>query len=160
MSNTLFILGLIILGAVVYVYTNKKWKKREKEFDDYAFKMQKEFIENSPAVETGRDYYKTVQDFFTEKGYQLSKHSNYATDFIAKKDKELMFIRIQGPQDKKSITAQSLQNFIGQTVLQVLDDREHTISWTYVCSKMMCDRSAKILINNHESKLKFELIEV
>ena len=160
MSNTLFILGLIFLGVFVYIYTNKKWKQREKAFDAYAYKLQKEFVQSSPAVETGRDYYKTVEDFFTEKGYTLSKQPNYATDLLAKKENEILFIRIQGPQDKKSITAQSLQNFIGQTVLQVLDDKEHSISWSYVCSKMMCDKSAKILINNHESKLKFELIPV
>jgi len=159
MSNLLFVFGLILLGVIVYVYTNKKWKKREKEFDEYAYKLQKEFVETSPAIETGRDYYKTVQDFFIQKGYELTKHANYVTDFIAKKDKEILFIRIQSPQDKKDITAQVFQHFIGQTVLQVLDDKEHDIKWTYVCSKMMCDKSARVFINSYENKLKFELIE-
>ena len=159
MSNILFILGLTLLAVTLYIYTNKKWKKREKEFNDYAYNLQKEFVNTSPAVQTGLDYYQKVQDYFMEKGYELKKHSSYTTDYIATKEQEILFIRIQGPQDKKSITAQTLQNFIGQTVLQVLDDKEHKISWSYVCSKMMCDKSAKIFLNNYESKVKFELIE-
>ncbi len=160
MSNFIFILGLGILLFSAYIYTNKKWKKREKEFDDYAYKMQKDFLDNSPALDKGLDYYKLVQDFYTNKGYSLSKHPSFATDFIAKKDKDIMFIRVQGPQDKKDITAQVLQNFVGQTVLQVIDDKEHQVSWVYVCSKMMCDKSAKIYMKSYENKVNFELIEV
>lgn len=148
-----------IAAFALYYYTSKKINKRESEFNDFAYKMQKDFLENSPTINKGLDYYKIVQDFYTQKGYTLSKHTDYATDFIAKQANEILFIRIQGPEDKKSISAQVLQNFIGQTVLPVLDDKAHTISWAYVCSKMMCDRSAKILLNNYETKLKFELIE-
>lgn len=160
MSNFIFILGIVILFIVVYIYINKKWSKREKEFDDFAYKMQKEFLDNSPTLDKGLDYYKHVQDFFTNKGYSLSKHPSFVTDFIAKKGKQIVFIRIQGPQDKKDITAQTLQNFVGQTVFQVIDDKEHDASWIYVCSKMMCDKSAKLYMKSYESKVSFELIEV
>lgn len=159
MSSFSFILAIGILIFVVYYYTTKKVSKRENEFNDFAYKMQKDFLENSPTLNKGLDYYKIVQDFYTRKGYTLSKHTDYPSDFIAKQANEILFIRIQGPEDKKSVSAQVLQNFIGQTVLPVLDDKAHSITWAYVCSKMMCDRSAKILLNNYETKLKFELIE-
>jgi len=160
MSNFIFLLGFVILFIAVYIYTNKKWSKREKEFDDFAYKMQKDFLDNSPVLDQGLDYYKRVQEFYTDKGYSLSKHPSYPTDFIATKGKDILFIRIQGPQDKKNITAQVLQNFVGQTVLQIIDDKEHNASWVYVCSKMMCDKSAKIYMKSYENKVSFELIEV
>jgi len=159
MSSFAFILSFGLLGAIVYWYVNNNYKKHETKFDDFALKMQKDFLENSPAIAQGLDYYKIVQDFYTHKGYTLTKHPDYATDFIAKQDDEILFIRIQSPQDKKAISAQVLQNFIGQTVLQVIDDKSHCVSWAYVCSKMMCERSAKILINSYETKVKFELIK-
>ena len=159
MSNFTFIFGIGLLGAFVYWYVNRNFKKHETKFDEFAYKMQKDFLESSPVVNEGLDYYKTVQDFYTQKGYTLSKHPDYVTDFVAKQGNEILFIRIQAPQDKKTISAQVLQNFIGQTVLQVIDDKSHSVSWAYVCSKMMCDRSAKILISSYETKLKFELLE-
>ena len=45
MSNFIFIVGLGILLVSVYIYTNKKWSKREKEFDDFAYKMQKDYFD-------------------------------------------------------------------------------------------------------------------
>ena len=159
MSTTIFILGLIFSGSILYLYLSKQWQKREQEFDKFAYKMQKDFLDSSIPMHTGIDYYKQVESFFKDKGYDLCKHTSFPTDYIAKKDKEVMFIRIQAPQDKQSITAQTLQSFIGQTVLETLDDKEHTIRWTYVCSKMMCDKSAKILLRAYETKVKFERIE-
>jgi len=159
MSSFSFILVMGVVAYALYYYTRKKVTKREDEFNDFAYKMQKDFLENSPAINKGVDYYKVVQDFYTQKGYTLSKHTDYPTDFIGKQGDEILFIRIQGPENKSAISAQVLQNFIGQTVLPVLDDKAHTISWAYVCSKMMCERSAKILLNSYETRVKFELIE-
>ncbi|PHR54624.1 MAG: hypothetical protein COA44_12750 [Arcobacter sp.] len=159
MSSFIFILLFGFIVAAVYWYVNRNFKKHETKFDDFAYKMQKDFLDNSPTLVKGLDYYKIVQDFYTQKGYSLSKHPDYSTDFIAKKENELLFIRIQVPQDKQGLTAQVLQHFIGQTVLQVIDDKSHNVSWAYVASKMLCERSAKILINSYETKLKFELIK-
>lgn len=159
MSSFTFIFGLGFLAAFVYWYVNRNFKKHENKFDDFAYKMQKDFLDNSPTIAKGVDYYKIVQDFYTQKGYTLKKHPDYPTDFIAKQDNEILFIRIQAPGDKQAITAQVLQNFIGQTVLQIIDDKSHSVSWAYVCSKMMCERSAKIMISSYETKLKFELIK-
>ncbi|MDF1881435.1 hypothetical protein JHD50_09005 [Sulfurimonas sp. MAG313] len=79
---------------------------------------------------------------------------------FSKKSGETLFIRIQAPGIKHDITAQVIQNFVGQTVLPTLDDKSTRVSWHYVCSKMMCDRSAKILIAANETRLKFELVEI
>ena len=158
MSSFSLLLSFGLLGGIVYWYVNRNFKKHESKFDEFAYNMQKDFLENSPTLAKGLDYYKLVQDFYTQKGYILSKHPDYPTDYIAKRANEILFVRIQAPADKSSITAQVLQSFIGQTVLQVIDDRSHDISWAYVCSKMMCDRSAKIMISSYETRLKFELI--
>jgi len=159
MSSFSFILIIGLMGLGIYYYAKRKVSTKEKEFNDFAMKMQKDFLENSPALHKGVDYQKIVHDFYTSKGYSLSKHSDFTSDLIAKRDNEIVFIRIQGPESKKDITAEVLQHFIGQTVLSILDDKSHTISWIYVCSKMMCDRSAKVLLKKYETKLQFELIE-
>jgi len=159
MSNFLFIFTLLFLGTFVYWYSKRNMKKHENKFDDFAYKMQKDFLENSPSLAKGLNYYKIVQEFYEEKGYTLRKNTDYPTDFIATKTDEILLIRVQGPENKKAITAEVLQNFIGQTVLKVIDDKNHVISWAYVCSKMMCERSAKIMTNAYETRLKFELIK-
>ena len=162
MSNAIFIMLFMLLAAAVYVYTNKRWKKREKEFDDFAYEMQRDFSENTQSLSTGIDFYDRVKTFYEDQGYTLSKHPDFVTDYIGKRDKEILFIRVQGPQDKQSITAQLLQTFIGQTAMYALDNplyAEYELRWVYVCSKMMCDQSARIYIKKYENRLKFELLE-
>jgi len=163
MSNTIFILGFFLLGGGVYFYVSTKWKKREKEFNNFAYKMQRDFAESSQSLNTGIDFLTKVKIFYEDQGYTLSKHPDFTSDYIAKKDKEILFIRIQGPENKQSITAQLFQNFVGQTVMYALDNpiyEAYELRWSYVCSKMMCDQSARIYIKKYEDKLKFELIEI
>jgi len=147
----------------MYFYISRKWKKREKEFDNFAYEMQRDFAENSPSLDQGVDFYTSVQSFYEGQGYTLSKHPDFVTDFIAKKEKEILFIRIQSPQNKQSITAQLFQVFVGQTALYTMDNPlydNYTLKWAYVCSKMMCDQSARIYIKKYGDRLKFELIEI
>jgi hypothetical protein len=82
---------------------------------------------------------------------------------IAKKAQTILFIRVQGPQDKQTIDARSFQSFVGQTVLYSLENplyKAYDLKWVYVCSKMMCDKSAKIYINAHQESLAFEQIDI
>jgi len=163
MSSTIFVILFFALSAGLYWYVNKKWSKRQSAVDEFAFEMQREFAVKTEVINKGVDYYKTVQNFYESREYSISKHPDFATDFIAKKEKEVLFIRVQSPHDKKDITASSFQQFVGQSVLDALDNPlydSYTIKWAYVCSKMMCDQSAKIFINKYDERLKFELIEV
>lgn len=163
MSSTLFVIGVIATGIFIYFYSNRKWQKHENEFNAYAMKMQQEFIEQTPQREAQVDYVKEVEAHYQSQGYSLSKHPDYGTDFIAKKDKTILFIRVQGPQQKQDITAQTFQVFVGQTALYALNNplyNGYTIQWVYVCSKMMLDKSAKVYIKAHEQSLSFEQIAV
>ena len=163
MSNSIFIIALVLLGLGLYYSINRKWKKRENELNDFAFEMQREFAQKTHSLNKGVDFYKEVQNFYENKGYTLSKHPDFPTDFIAKKDKEIRFIRIQSPDNKQSITANLFQTFIGQTVLYAMDNpvyESYELKWSYVCSKMLCDQSARIFIKRYENKVDFELIEV
>ncbi len=163
MSNSIFIIALLLLGGALYFYLNYKWKKREQKVNDFAYEMQRDFAASTQTLNKGVDYYKSVQDFYEDRGYTLSKHPDFTTDFIAKKEKSILFIRIQAPHDKQSITAKLFQVFVGQTVLYALDNplyAAYDLSWTYVCSRMMCDRTARIYMKRYENRLKFELIEV
>ncbi len=162
MSNSIFIIALMLVGAGLYISVNRKWKKREAELNNFAFEMQRDFAESTVSLKKGIDYYKSVQSFYEQQGYTVSKHPEFATDFIAKKDKNILFIRVQSPTERSDITAKSFQTFIGQTVLYAMDNplyESYELSWAYVCSKMMCDKSARLFINKYENKLKFELIE-
>lgn len=162
MSNTIFFIVFILLCGGMYLYVSSKWKKREKEFDKFSNEMQREFIVNTPSLKTGIDFYVRVQRFYEAQGYSLNKHPDFPTDYIAKKGKEILFIRIQDPQNTQSITAQLFQTFVGQTVMYAFHNplyASYELKWAYVCSKMMCDRTAKIYINKYEDKLKFELIK-
>jgi len=163
MTNTLFILSFFALGAGIYFYSRQKWQKHESAFNEYAVKMQTDVLVNNTKVNEGIDYMQEVKAFYEDQGYSLSKHPNFSTDFIAKKEKNILFIRVQGLQNKQDITAKLYQEFVGQTVLYALDNplySNYELSWTYVCSKMMCDKSAKIYIKSYEDKLRFELIEL
>ncbi len=163
MSSSLFILSILFLGFATYYYLNQKWKKRESAINDFAFEIQKELRQSNTVISQGIDYFKQVQMHFEAQGYSLSKHPDFSTDFIAKKDKEIRFIRVQGPQERADITAKVYQTFVGQTVLYALNNplyASYELKWSYVCSKMMCDRSAKIYISKYEDRLTFELIEV
>jgi len=163
MSNTIFVLAFVMLSGGMYFYARTKWKKREKEFNDYAYKMQCDFADSTPTLNTEIDFYTTVKTFYEEQGYTLSKHPDFSTDYIAKKDKTILFIRVQGPQNKQSITAQLFQTFVGQTVLYALSNPLYAVyelRWAYVCSKMMCDQSARIYIKKYEERLRFELIKI
>lgn len=162
MSNSIFIIALILVGAGLYISVSRKWKKREAELNNFAYEMQRDFAESTVTINKSVDYYKTVKDFYENQGYTISKHPDFTTDFIAKKDKDILFIRVQSPSERSDITAKSFQTFIGQTVLYAMDNplyEAYEISWAYVCSKMMCDKSARLFINKYENKLKFELIE-
>lgn len=162
MSNSIFIIAMLLVGAGLYISVNRKWKKRETELNNFAYEMQRDFAENTVSLNKGVDYYKTVQSFYEQQGYTITKHPDFATDFIAKKDKSILFIRVQSPTERSDITAKVFQTFIGQTVLYAMDNplyENYELSWSYVCSKMMCDKSARIFINKYENKLKFELIE-
>lgn len=163
MSSTLFVILFFALVGGLYFYLNKKWSKRQAEVDEFAFEMQKEFVVQTETVSKNVNYYKTVQDFYEAKGYSVSKHPDFTTDFMAKKEKEILFIRVQSPQNNKDITAKVFQEFVGQSVLYVLDNPlydSYTIKWDYVCSKMMCDQSARIFMSKYKERLAFELIEV
>lgn len=162
MSNSIFVMTLLLIGLGLYFAINKKWKKREAELNSFAYEMQREFAQKTQSVNSGVNYYKKVQEVYEGQGYTVSKHPDYATDFIAKKAKDIVFIRVQAPGDNQSITAKLFQTFIGQTVLYAMDNPlygAYTLQWHYVCSKMMCDQSARIFIKGHEERLKFELIE-
>ncbi len=162
MSNSIFIIAMLLLGTGVYLSISRKWKKRENELNNFAYEMQRDFAENTVSVQKGVDYYKTVQSFYEKQGYTVSKHPDFATDFIAKKEKNILFIRVQSPMEKSDITAKSYQIFIGQTVLYAMDNplyENYALAWAYVCSKMMCDKTARIFINKYQDKLRFELIE-
>jgi len=162
MSSSVFIIAMLLLGAGLYISISRKWKKRETELNNFAYEMQRDFAENTVSLKKGVDYYKTVHSFYEEQGYTISKHPDFSTDFIAKKEKSILFIRVQSPMEKSDITAKSFQTFIGQTVLYAMDNplyENYELAWTYVCSKMMCDKSARLFINKYQDKLKFELIE-
>ena len=162
MSNSIFIIAILLVGVGLYISVSRKWKKRETELNNFAYEMQRDFAENTVSLNKGVDYYKTVQSFYEEQGYSVSKHPDFATDFIAKKDKNILFIRVQSPTERSDISAKVFQTFIGQTVLYAMDNplyESYELSWSYVCSKMMCDKTARIFINKYENKLKFELIE-
>ena len=162
MSNAIFIIALVLLGYGLYVSVNRKWKKRENELNDFAYEMQREFAESTVSLNKSIDYYKTVQSFYEAQGYTVSKHPDFSTDFIAKKEKTILFVRVQTPNEKSDITAKSFQAFIGQTVLYAMNNplyESYELSWAYACSKMMCDQTARIFIKKYENKLKFELIE-
>ncbi len=163
MSSFLFLLSILVLGYATYYYLNQKWKKRESAINDFAFEIQRELRQSNTEISQGVDYFKQVQNHFEDLGYTLTKHPDFSTDFIAKKDKEICFIRIQGPQERSDITAKVYQNFVGQTVLYALDNplyASYALKWRYVCSKMMCDRSAKIYMKKYEERLAFDLIEI
>ncbi len=162
MSNSIFIIAMLLLGTGVYLSISRKWKKRENELNNFAYEMQRDFAENTVSLQKGVDYYETVQSFYEQQGYTVSKHPDFSTDFIAKKEKNILFIRVQSPMEKSDITAKSYQTFIGQTVLYAMDNplyENYELSWAYVCSKMMCDKTARIFINKYQNKLTFELIE-
>jgi len=163
MSNTIFIIAFFALGTGMYFYANQKWKKRESEFDEFAYKMQRDFNASTPTLDTGIDFYKRVERFYEEQGYTLSKHPDFATDYIGKKEKEILFIRLQTPDNKQDITAKLIQTFVGQTVMYALDNplySSYTLNWAYACSKMMCDQSARIYIKKYEERLRFDLVEL
>jgi hypothetical protein len=163
MSSVLFVVLFFALVGGLYFYINKKWSKRQTEVNEFAFEMQRELRVNTETISKSVNYYKTVQDFYEAKGYSVSKHPDFTTDFMAKKEKEILFIRIQSPQDKQDITAKSFQGFVGQSVLYALDNplyESYTIKWDYVCSKMLCDQSVRIFMNKYKERLGFELIEV
>ena len=163
MSSTLFVILFFALVGGLYFYINKKWSKRQNEVNEFAFEMQRDFAVQTETISKSVNYYKTVQDVYEAKGYLVSKHPDFTTDFMAKKDKEILFIRVQTPQVKQDITAKSFQEFMGQSVLYALDNplyEAYTIKWAYVCSKMMCDQSAKIFMSKYKERLAFELIEV
>ena len=162
MSNSFFIILFFALGGGLYFYVNKKWSKRQAEVDEFAYEMQQEFAVATPTLSKNINYYKTVQDFYENKSYSVSKHPDFTSDFIAKKGKEILFIRVQTPQQKQDITALSFQNFVGQSVLYALENplyEAYTLKWTYVSSKVMIEQSARIFINKYKERLAFELIE-
>lgn len=162
MSNSIFVMMLALLGLGLYFYINNKWKKRESALNEFAFEMQREFAKKTQSVSSGTDYFKKVQAFYEAQGFNVSKHPDFVSDFIAKKAKDIIFIRVQTPDNTQGISANSFQTFIGQTVLYAMDNPlygAYNLHWHYVCSKMMCDQSARIFIKRYENKLKFELIE-
>ncbi len=162
MSNSLFVIAFILLSGAMYLYSIKKWKKREQEFDEFAYEMQRDFAAKTVSINTAIDFYEQVRAFYEEQSYTLTKHPDFSTDFIAKKDKEILFLRVQGPENKEFISAKLFQAFIGQTVMYALNNpvyQAYTLKWAYVCSKMKLDKSARIYINKYKDKLKFELIE-
>jgi len=163
MSSTLFVILFFALAGGLYFYINKKWSKRQAEVNEFAYEMQRELIVNTETVNKSVNYFKTVQDFYEAKGYSVSKHPDFATDFMAKREREILFIRVQSPQNSQDITAKLFQEFVGQSVLYALDNplyEAYTIKWAYVCSKMMCDQSARIFMSKYKERLAFELIEV
>jgi len=163
MSSTLFVILFFALCGGLYFYLNKKWSKRQAQVDEFAFEMQRDLAVQTESIGKSVNYYKTVQDVYEAKGYSISKHPDFTTDLMAKKEKEILFIRIQSPQEKQDITAKSFQGFVGQSVLYALENphyKAYTIKWVYVCSKMMCDQSARIFISKYKERLSFELIEV
>jgi len=163
MSSTLFVILFFALCGGLYFYINKKWSKRQEEVNEFAFEMQRDLVVQTESVSKSVNYYTTVQEFYEAKGYSVSKHPDFATDFMAKKEKEILFIRVQNPQNNQDITAKTIQEFVGQSVLYVLDNplyEAYTIKWNYVCSKMMCDQSARIFMSKYKERLAFELIEV
>lgn len=162
MSNSIFIIVLIIILYGLYYSINRKWKKRELELNDFAYDMQREFAQKTETLNKGVDYYSDVKVHYESQGYTVSKHPDFPTDFIAKKEKDIFFIRVQSPSDNQDITANRFQVFVGQTVLYALDNplyASYTIHWSYVCSKMMCDQSARIFMKRYENRLQFDLIE-
>ncbi len=162
MSNSIFVIAIMLVGVGLYISLSRKWKKREIELNNFAYEMQRDFAESTVSLKKGIDYYKTVQSFYEQQGYTVSKHPDFATDFIAKKEKSILFIRVQNPTERSDITAKSFQTFIGQTVLYAMDNPLYAVydlSWAYVSSKMVCDKTARLFINRYENKLKFELIE-
>lgn len=162
MSNSIFIVAMLLIGFGLYFSISRKWKKREEEINSFAYDMQRELQKTDQCISKGVDYYKLVQEFYTQQGYTLSKHPDFVTDFILKREKEIRFVRIQSPSDNQSITAKSFQTFVGQTVLYALENplyASYELRWSYVCPKMMCDQSAKIFISKHEGRLSFELIK-
>lgn len=162
MSNSIFIVAMLLIGFGLYFSISRKWKKREEEINSFAYEMQRELQKTDQCISKGTDYYKWVQEFYTQQGYTLSKHPDFVTDFILKKEKEITFVRIQTPADNQSITAKSFQTFVGQTVLYALDNplyASYELKWSYVAPKMLCDQSARIFISKHEERLHFELIK-
>lgn len=162
MSNSIFIIVMLLIGFGLYISVKRKWSKREDELNSFAYEMQRDFAETTVSLNKGVDYYKTVSSFYEQLGYTVSKHPDFATDFIAKRNKEIIFIRVQSPSEKSDITAKVFQTFIGQTVLYAMDNplySSYQLSWVYVCSKMFCDQSAKIFIKKYENRLNFELIK-
>ena len=162
MSNSIFIIIMLLIGFGLYVSVKRKWSKREVELNNFAYEMQRDFAESTVSLNKGVDYYKTVSSFYEQQGYTISKHPDFATDFIAKKNKEILFIRVQSPSEKTDISAKVFQTFIGQTVLYAMDNpiySSYELSWVYVCSKMLCDQSARIFIKKYENRLKFEVIK-
>jgi len=162
MSNSIFIIAFFLIIYGLYFSINRKWKKRENELSNLAYEMQREFAQKTDSLNKGVDYYANVKAFYEDQGYTISKHPDFATDFIAKKEKDILFIRVQSPSDNQDITANHFQSFVGQTVLYALDNplySPYTIHWSYVCSKMMCDHSARTFMKRYEDRLKFELIE-
>lgn len=162
MSNSIFIVAILLIAYGLYYSINRKWKKREKELNSFAYEMQRELQKTDQPVSKGIDYYKRVEEFYKEQGYTVTKHPDFVTDFILKKDKEITFIRIQSPNNNQSVTANTLQGFVGQTVLYALNNplyASYELKWSYVCSKMLCDRSAKIFIDKYRDKVNFELIK-
>ena len=162
MSSSIFIIALAIIVYGLYYSINRKWKKRENELNVFAYDMQREFAQKTNSLNKSVDYYGNVKRFYEEQGYTISKHPDFATDFIAKKAKDILFIRVQAPGETQNISANSFQTFVGQTVLYAMDNpiySAYTIHWSYVCSKMMCDQSARIFMKRYENRLNFELIE-
>ncbi len=162
MSNSIFVVAMLLIAFGLYISLSRKWRKRETELNNFAYEMQRDFAQNTVSLNKGVDYFKQVQSFYEQQGYNVSKHPDFTTDFIAKKGKEICFIRIQSPMEKSDISAKVIQTFIGQTVLYAMDNPlydNYRLSWSYVCSKMLCDKSARIFINKHADRLKFELIE-
>jgi len=163
MSSFAFVILFFGLFFGLYLYVTKKWEKRQHEVSDFAFEMQKEFSQDTNTLTKAVDFYNVVINHYEKEKYTISKHPDFPTDFIAKKDKDILFIRVQNPNDNADITARVLQGFVGQTVIPALNNAlysSYNLKWAFVCSKMMCDQSAKIFIKNSQDRVKFELIEV
>ena len=163
MSNFAFIILSIGLAYALYWYVSKKWNKRQDELNDFVYEMQRDFSDTTVTLNKTVDYFEAVKKIYEKENYSVSKSPMFPNDFIAKKDKDILFIRVQGLNENSDITAKSFQNFVGQTVLYALSNplyESYNLKWSYVCSKMMCDQSARIFIKSYEDRLKFELIEI